>query len=182
MRAIVLRKPGAPEHLTLEEVEDPTPAADEVVVRLRAAALNHRANRALKPPKKVCPHCATEAETFAGNCPNCGRSYARTSPWKIAAIATGAVVLILGGCGACGLAAVKLAEAEEHSISRAEFASVGPGTTRSEFEARFGDPFDTYRSGGATCLSYYREGQGFLGFDFYEFCFVRGILASKDVD
>ena len=27
MRAIVLRKPGAPEHLTLEEVEDPTPAA-----------------------------------------------------------------------------------------------------------------------------------------------------------
>jgi NADPH:quinone reductase-like Zn-dependent oxidoreductase len=42
MRAIVLRKPGGPEHLTLEEVEDPTPAADEVVVRLKAAALNHR--------------------------------------------------------------------------------------------------------------------------------------------
>jgi zinc-binding alcohol dehydrogenase/oxidoreductase len=42
MRAIVLRKPGAPENLSIEEVEDPTPAADEVVVRLRAAALNHR--------------------------------------------------------------------------------------------------------------------------------------------
>src|SRR5258705_168984 len=42
MRAIVLHKPGVPEHLTLEEVEDPTPAADEVVVRLKAAALNHR--------------------------------------------------------------------------------------------------------------------------------------------
>jgi len=42
MRAIVLHKPGAPEHLTLEEVQDPSPAADEVVVRLKAAALNHR--------------------------------------------------------------------------------------------------------------------------------------------
>src|SRR4026209_2282859 len=42
MRAIVLRKPGAPENLSIEEVADPTPAADEVVVRLRAAALNHR--------------------------------------------------------------------------------------------------------------------------------------------
>jgi NADPH:quinone reductase-like Zn-dependent oxidoreductase len=42
MRAIVLRKPGAPENLSIEEVEDPTPAADEVVVRLKAAALNHR--------------------------------------------------------------------------------------------------------------------------------------------
>jgi len=42
MRAIVLRKPGVPENLSIEEVEDPTPAADEVVVRLRAAALNHR--------------------------------------------------------------------------------------------------------------------------------------------
>ena len=42
MRAIVLREPGAPENLALEEVEDPSPGADEVVVRLKAAALNHR--------------------------------------------------------------------------------------------------------------------------------------------
>ncbi len=42
MRAIVLRAPGAPEQLRAEEVADPEPAAGEVVVRLRAAALNHR--------------------------------------------------------------------------------------------------------------------------------------------
>ena len=38
----MLRKPGAPDNLALEEIEDPSPAADEVVVRLKAAALSHR--------------------------------------------------------------------------------------------------------------------------------------------
>ena len=42
MRAVVLRQPGPPENLKLEEVPDPTPGAGEVVVRLKAAALNHR--------------------------------------------------------------------------------------------------------------------------------------------
>lgn len=42
MKAVVLREPGAPEHLRVEQVADPEPAAGEVVVRLRAAALNHR--------------------------------------------------------------------------------------------------------------------------------------------
>jgi len=141
-------------------------------------------NRALKPPTKICPRCATQAETFAGNCPNCGRSYTQASPWRIAAIAIGAVVLTLGGCGACAVAGVKLAEdeLEEQSITRAEFASVASGTTRSEVEARFGDPIDTYRERGGTCINYYREGQGFLDFDFFEFCFVDGVLVRKDVD
>ena len=42
MRAVVLRETGAPETLRLETVPDPVPGADDVVVRLRAAALNHR--------------------------------------------------------------------------------------------------------------------------------------------
>ncbi len=42
MRAVVLRALGAPEVLRVEEVADPRPATGEVVVRLRAAALNHR--------------------------------------------------------------------------------------------------------------------------------------------
>ncbi|HXX38497.1 MAG TPA: zinc-binding dehydrogenase [bacterium] len=42
MKAIVLRAIGEPETLRLEDVPDPVPTAGQVVVRLRAAALNHR--------------------------------------------------------------------------------------------------------------------------------------------
>lgn len=42
MQAIVLRDLGGPEQLRLESVPDPRPGPGEVVVRLRAAALNHR--------------------------------------------------------------------------------------------------------------------------------------------
>ena len=42
MRAVVLREPGPADHLKLESLPDPTPGAGEAVVRLRAAALNHR--------------------------------------------------------------------------------------------------------------------------------------------
>jgi zinc-binding alcohol dehydrogenase/oxidoreductase len=42
MKAIVLKELGEAENLKLEEVPDPQPGAGEVVVRLKAAALNHR--------------------------------------------------------------------------------------------------------------------------------------------
>jgi zinc-binding alcohol dehydrogenase/oxidoreductase len=42
MRAIVLRELGPAENLRLEEIPDPVPGPDEIVVRLKAAALNHR--------------------------------------------------------------------------------------------------------------------------------------------
>src|SRR5262245_18552620 len=42
MRAVVLHEPGPAENLTVEELADPTAGAGEVVVRLKAAALNHR--------------------------------------------------------------------------------------------------------------------------------------------
>src|SRR5215510_5884513 len=42
MKAIVLRETGAPENLKFEEVPDPKAGRGEVVVKLNAAALNHR--------------------------------------------------------------------------------------------------------------------------------------------
>ena len=42
MKAVVLRALGAPDVLRVEDVPDPVPSSGEVVVRLRAAALNHR--------------------------------------------------------------------------------------------------------------------------------------------
>lgn len=42
MQAIVLRELGGPERLVLETAADPVPGPGEAVVRLRAAALNHR--------------------------------------------------------------------------------------------------------------------------------------------
>src|SRR6059058_2821510 len=40
MRAITISEPGGPEVLTLEQVPDPRPAPDEVVVRVAATAVN----------------------------------------------------------------------------------------------------------------------------------------------
>lgn len=42
MKALVLRELGSPANVLIEEMPDPTPGPGEVVVRLRAAALNHR--------------------------------------------------------------------------------------------------------------------------------------------
>lgn len=42
MRAVVLRELGDPEVLRLEELPDPQPGPGEVLVRIEAAALNHR--------------------------------------------------------------------------------------------------------------------------------------------
>lgn len=42
MNAVVLRELGEPENLKLEVLPDPAPGPGEVVVRLKAAALNHR--------------------------------------------------------------------------------------------------------------------------------------------
>ncbi len=42
MKAIVLREPGGPEQLRLEDVPTPEPGPGEVIVALRAAALNRR--------------------------------------------------------------------------------------------------------------------------------------------
>ena len=61
MRAIRVHQLGGPEVLTLETVPDPTPAAGEVLVRVRAAGVNpvdadiHTGNYARKPPLPYTP-------------------------------------------------------------------------------------------------------------------------------
>ena len=42
MKAIVLRGPGGPEQLRLEDVPLPVPEWNQVLIRLKAAALNRR--------------------------------------------------------------------------------------------------------------------------------------------
>ena len=42
MKAMVLREPGGPKALHVETVDDLVAGAGDVIVRLRAAALNHR--------------------------------------------------------------------------------------------------------------------------------------------
>jgi len=42
MKAIVLRELGGPEKLQIESMPDPSPGPDEVLISLKAAALNHR--------------------------------------------------------------------------------------------------------------------------------------------
>ncbi len=133
-------------------------------------------NRALAPPKKVCPHCGTESETFAGNCPNCGRGYTRTSPWKIAAIAAGALLVTVGGCGGCA-SPWSARDATENSISRDEYDNLELGTTKAAVESKLGEPFAERRGNGQTCL-YYAEDQAFSDTDF-ELCFRGGGLVHK---
>ena len=41
MRAIVITRYGPPEVLTIQEVPDPAPGADDVLIRVRAFGLNH---------------------------------------------------------------------------------------------------------------------------------------------
>jgi NADPH2:quinone reductase len=41
MKAIIISAPGGPEVLTITELPDPTPAGDEVLIRVRAFGLNH---------------------------------------------------------------------------------------------------------------------------------------------
>ena len=40
MKAIVIKEPGGPEQLVIQEVPDPVPAADEILVRVTAAGVN----------------------------------------------------------------------------------------------------------------------------------------------
>lgn len=132
-------------------------------------------SRALAPPTKVCPSCATQAETFAGICPNCGRSYTRTSPWKIAAIAAGAFLLTVGGCGGC--VALVAQDAEEYSISSDEYADLGQGTPQQAVESRLGEPYAEEQTAGETCLYY--EDDSFFSDREYGLCFRGGILMRK---
>jgi uncharacterized protein DUF2510 len=133
-------------------------------------------SKALAPPTKVCPRCATQAETFAGDCPNCGRSYTRSSPWKIAAIAAGALLLTVGGCAGC-VALVAQDAADEYSISRDEYRSLTPGTPQAAVESKLGEPYAEEQTARRTCL-YYEDDEVFSDREF-GVCFRGGLLVSR---
>ena len=139
-------------------------------------------DRPLAPPKKVCPRCAVQTETFAPTCPNCGRTYLRPSAWQIVAIAAAALVLGLGGCGACVAIGLNAAdeELERTAISQREYASVERGDSRAEVEARFGDPWETDSDDGLDCITYTEEDDGLFNLTLFDFCFRDGHLVSKD--
>jgi Protein of unknown function (DUF2510) len=138
--------------------------------------------KAIPPPTKVCPSCAAQSKTFAAICPNCGRSYTRTSPWKIAAICAAAFLLTVGGCGGCVLISAKLADEERnsHAITPAEYRSLRLGTPRSTVEDRLGDPGFHDRGRGRRCIYYYEKDTSLLNGDTYELCFENDRLVTKD--
>jgi len=97
MKAVVIREHGGPEVLRPEEVEDPRPAPGEVLVRVRACALNHldlwtRSGKAGFTPGF--PHVL--GNDIAGEI---------ADPAGVAGIARGARVMLSPGtsCGRCAM-------------------------------------------------------------------------------
>jgi len=137
-------------------------------------------DRPVPPPTKVCRRCAVQSQTFAPECPNCGRNYTRASGPQLVGIIAASLLLTVGGCGACIAIGIEAGEEEleRTAITRDEFDAVPPGASREPVEARLGAPFDTDRDGDLVCLTYNEEGELFG--DFYELCFEDGVLVSKD--
>ena len=82
MKAVIITRPGGPEVLELREVEAPTPAANEVLVRVRASALNRadllqRQGRYPAPPGSPPDIPGIE---FAGEVAATGRDARRWKP------------------------------------------------------------------------------------------------------
>jgi putative PIG3 family NAD(P)H quinone oxidoreductase len=75
MRALTISRPGGPEVLAIRDVPDPAPAAQEVLVRVRAAGLNRAdllQRRGLYPPPPGVPQDIPGLE-FAGEIEGTGR-------------------------------------------------------------------------------------------------------------
>ena len=135
----------------------------------------------LPPPTKVCRRCAAQSQTFAPSCPHCGRNYTLSSPWKIALISIGALLLTVGGCGACAVVGLKIGEEEleKHSITRSEYARAKLGTPQSTIESRFGDPVSRERVDGRPCIYYDEQDVSLFEGQFFEFCFEDRRLVTK---
>jgi hypothetical protein len=134
------------------------------------------------PPTKVCPRCAAQSQTFASNCPHCGRNYTLSSPWKIVAISIAALLLTVGGCGACVAVGLKFGdeELEKHSITRGEYAELKLGTPQSTIEDRLGDPVSRDRVEGRPCIYYDEKDTSLFSGLFFELCFENRRLVTKD--
>lgn len=81
MKAIVITKPGGPEVLQLQEVDDPIVKEDEVLIKVEATALNRADTLQRKglypPPKDASPYPGLEC---SGTVVSVGQ---RVSRWKI---------------------------------------------------------------------------------------------------
>ncbi len=93
MRAVVYTGKGGPEVVEVREVEDPSPGRDEVLVRVRAAALNRAdllQRRGLYPPPKGTREDIPGLE-LAGEVLRCGEAVSAWKPGdRVMAIAAGA--------------------------------------------------------------------------------------------
>jgi len=142
--------------------------------------------KAVPPPTKVCRQCGAQSETFESTCPNCGKSYARTSGAVIAAIVAAclALILLIGGCAGL-IVAITGELSEKYEISEAQFNSVQLNSTRDQVESRLGEPIDRTHEkdpphGEVLCITYAEQDGGLFSlFDPYEFCFDEGRLYEK---
>jgi hypothetical protein len=140
-------------------------------------------SRPVPPPAKVCKHCGTKAETFAGECPNCGKSYTQNTGLIIAAIATAVVatLLFLGGCALfiASVADEVEDELDSTAITQEQFDSVTIGSSRESVEAALGGPFERNENRNGVCLFYNEKSESILGIGSYRFCFDADGLSTK---
>src|SRR5262250_1079202 len=114
MRAVICRAWGAVEDLTIEEVPAPAPAADEVLIDVRATSVNYAdsimvaGHYQTRPPFPFSPGLET-----AGVVSRCGARATRFKPGDrvMATLARGDTLLVLGAAGGVGLTAVEIGKA-----------------------------------------------------------------------
>src|SRR3954464_7403043 len=90
MKSLISQQPGGPETLRLEEVQDPTPGPGELLVRVRACAINFpdvliiEDKYQLKPPRPFAP-----GSEIAGEVEAVGEGVEGWSPSDRLIVATG---------------------------------------------------------------------------------------------
>ena len=147
------------------------------------------ADRAVPPPKKVCKRCGAEAETFAAECPSCGRSYTQSTGLIVGLIAAALVLLLLvGGCAALIVAGIDEIEDLEPSnaITQEEFDSVRLGGSRAAIQGRLGRPDEVERfrtkRGQVTCILYNDADESVFQSDAFRICFAGDRAYAKTED
>jgi hypothetical protein len=123
-------------------------------------------------PLKVCRHCSVASRTDAGECPSCGKPYARRRPWRwIVAIL---IIVVAFGAGYGGRKLIQDdSEGEAASITLEEGREVELGISRAELEESLGEPpvVKSMRAGPAGECLYY--GVSDRARTVWQFCFRK---------